>query len=296
MTKINNIERGISPMEDYIGYGLGSLKSSYDVRDYKLAAQNEVTLPLEFSLTQTKVKNQGSVGSCVAHALSSVVEYFNFIQNNASDAMSTGYIYGNRQNSFHKGYGMYIREALSNLRNYGDVYHADFPYNIETPEGIDKFEESFAQLKDKGIPHRISSYYKLSTIDEIKYSLMHNGPVVFSIEWFSDLKVDAVNVMQSARLKRQSTGYHCMIIYGWNEYGWKIQNSWGLNWGDYGRAILPFDYPLDEAWGVIDTITDTEVEIKKPFSSWIAKKFAKVINFFANIFQKFKGAISNGGN
>lgn len=276
-------------MEDYIGYGLGALKSSYDIRDYKLAAQNEVTLPLEFSLTQTQIKNQGCVGSCVAHALSSVVEYFNFIQNNASDTMSTGYIYGNRRNSSHKGRGMQVRNALSNLRNYGDVYHADFPYNLEIPEGINKFEESFEQLEDKGIPHRISSYYKLSTVDEIKYSLMHNGPVVFAIKWYCDAKVDSANILRSARLKQSYTGGHCMIIYGWNEQGWKIQNSWGVSWGDFGRAILPFDYPLEEAWGVIDNIIDTEVEIKKPFSSWVANKFAKVINFFVNLFQKFKG-------
>ena len=55
-----------------------------------------------------------------------------------------------------------------------------------------------------------------------------------------------------------------MVIYGWNKQGWKIQNSWGTSWGNQGRAILPYDTKLSEAYGVIDDIyegaTDARIQ------------------------------------
>ena len=43
--------------------------------------------------------------------------------------MSTGYIYGNRKKTTHKGSGMVLRDALATLKEYGDVYESDFPYS-----------------------------------------------------------------------------------------------------------------------------------------------------------------------
>ena len=55
---------------------LGALFSKPDVRDYVATTKME-EFPDAFELKLPKVKNQGTVGSCVAHALSTVVEYFN---------------------------------------------------------------------------------------------------------------------------------------------------------------------------------------------------------------------------
>lgn len=277
-------------MENNIEYSFGALKSPYDIRDYKICAPKEVVFPLEFSLTRTSIKNQGIVGSCVAHSLASTIEYFNLIQNQIKEPMSVGYIYGNRLNTSYKGEGMYVREALDNLLKYGDVYNYEFPHNLEVPICIDKFNKDFEFLKERGLPHHISAYYKLSSIDEIKYSLMNNGPVIISINWYKDIKLDKDYIIRSARLSEQYKNSHCVIIYGWNEYGWKIQNSWGRLWGDEGCAILPFDYPLNEAWGIVDTfVAKNNIEIKKPFGICIKNGLAKVINFFINLFIKMKG-------
>lgn len=96
------------------------------------------------------------VCSCVAHALSEVVEYFNSQQEDNNKVMSTGYIYGNRTNMTHKGEGMVIRDALSNLRKYGDVTADEFPWNIEVPEAIEAYEKAKSKLKDSAYPNRIS--------------------------------------------------------------------------------------------------------------------------------------------
>ena len=50
-------------------YSFGALPSPKDVRDYKLntAAMVPKSLPKIFKLTPTKIKNQGSQSTCVAH-------------------------------------------------------------------------------------------------------------------------------------------------------------------------------------------------------------------------------------
>lgn len=161
----------------------GSLPFRIDVRDYKLGVVcTAEMLPYEYELKRVKVKNQGSVGSCVAHSIAEVVEYHNREQENNDKQMSVGFIYGNRRNSTNKSSGMYVREALANACKYGDVYQEDFPENEEVPNAINLFEQRFNSLKDKARPNRFSTYFRLTTAEEIKYAIMNYGPVVFAMD------------------------------------------------------------------------------------------------------------------
>ena len=77
-----------------------------------------------------------------------------------------------------------------------------------------------------------------------------------------------------------------MVIYGWNEQGWKVLNSHGKYWGKNGKCILPYDYKLEEAWAVIDTIEGIKIDIKKPFSSELGKTIALLLNSLWKLFTK----------
>lgn len=109
-----------------------------DSRDYTLKAPLTI-FPKEYELKMPKVKNQWSISSCVAFALSLVLEYYAKKEHNIDIELSTDYIYGNRENSTHKGEGMVIRDALKNAQSYGDATYMDYPYNTEVPEVIQKF-------------------------------------------------------------------------------------------------------------------------------------------------------------
>lgn len=267
-----------------VTYSTGALFSPIDVRDYRLACvSNTSELPEEFELKMPKVKNQKNIGSCVAHSIAETVEYFNILQNNDHTKMSTNYIYGNRTDMNYSGEGMYTRKAVANTCKYGDVPESDFPGNTEVPNVIDEFEDRKYSLYDKGVPYRFSSYYSVKSKNEIKTSLIKNGPVIFAMPWYDDIEV--IDGIIQTEQNDKDAGGHCMVIYGWNEIGWKIMNSWGTCWGNKGCAILPYDVKIREAYGIIDNIVN-DVEVVKPYSSKIGRVFAKIFNWIINLFRK----------
>ncbi len=269
-------------------FSLGALFSKPDVRDY-VASAKQSELPDEFELQLPKVKNQGPVGSCVAHALSIVVEYFNKKESGKYTQMSTGYIYGNRRLTLYKGYGMYTKDAIKTISKYGDVPHKLFPVNVEVPDAINKFEESVDGIEAEGYFFKFHEYFKLKNEAAIKTSIMENGPAIMAMKWFDDIKV-VDGIMKTDCVTSYRTNGHCMVIYGWNEKGWKVRNSWGRSWGDKGNVIIPYDVPFKEVWGIRDATADSSLVVKKPFNTIFGAKVAKVLNkiilFIHNLFNK----------
>ena len=236
----------------------GAIESKIDVRDYQIAcaAAPNVELPEVFELNMRAVKNQHFVSSCVAHALSAVVEYFNFMQEKTDTTMSTEFIYGNRINHTYTDKGMIIRDALENLRKYGTCPNSSMPGNIEVPEAIRRFNQDALGVIPAAYPNRITNYCSLYKKNDMKLWLMTKGPIVFSVKWYENYWLTVNNELHFDE-KSEPSGCHCMVIYGWNKEGWLFQNSWGNTWGDGGRAVYPYDATIREAWGVEDTCYST---------------------------------------
>ena len=82
-----------------------------DLRDYKIHASANVveTFPEVFDLpSYGKIKNQGTVSSCVPHATSTILEYFDEGRN----MLSTNFIYGLQERiSGRLDKGMYLADA-----------------------------------------------------------------------------------------------------------------------------------------------------------------------------------------
>ena len=262
----------------------GAKKKKYDPRDYKYKASttNSDSYPSEFEIYHTEVKDQKDISSCVAHVSAEIVEYFNHIQNTDNTKMSVGFIYGTRYND--ESEGMYLRDALKTLKNLGDCSYDRFPYNEEVPSIINKVKES-GLLQDEYFPNRISSYFSINKkdINAIKKCLLNNGPVMVSVKWFEDISVKDKKIVSN---KKCDFGYHCILIYGWNKDGWKILNSWGKKWGNNGTAILPYDFGLEEVWGVIDNITLAK-NISFVNDIKISSKSSKLFNVFITFIKDF---------
>lgn len=195
--------------------------------------------------------------------------------------MSVGYIYGNRNTSEYKDSGMIMRDALEVVKQYGDVPHRLFPYNEEVPVAINLYERQGKKLFNEGYPNRISQYVRVTQVNAIKSALLAGNPVLMAMSWYADM--DVVDGILTTDYRGWDGG-HCMFIYGWDERGWKVQNSWGYDWGVNGTMIVPYDMEIEECWVVSDNIIENTV-VKKPYSSKMGRKFAKTLNKISKYFK-----------
>lgn len=266
--------------KNFFDEACGAIESEYDIRDYKIVAASN--FPKKYSIgLLPQIKNQKSTGSCVAHALSSLIEYHHMRQHTAQNTFSTEFIYGMREASDHKGSGLVIRQALKAIQKYGDVYYDDCPGNHEWEEAMENIAEQKDKLVELAYPHRISTYVKLTTEDEIKTALMQNGPVIVSMRWYKGYKlVDDIFTWDP----KATGGLHCLLVYGWDERGWLVQNSYGKSWAKDGRFVVPYNFEFREAWGITDTITD--LTIIKPKENKVMSIIYKALNVVVNFAKK----------
>ena len=199
-------------------HGLGALPGKLDIRDYHF--KKKVYMSYNYPDTyecpgRMKIKDQGKVGSCVAHSASEILEYHYPGLN-----LSTNFIYGIHHKLYgSNGPGMYLRNAAKIMLKYGDPEYDFCPGNTEVEEvyGIANatFANSEAMLNAKD--HRIHNFTKVSDINDIKYALVNYGPVMGAITWYSNNTVSRV----SGLLKKGDieAGGHAIVIKGWTEKG-----------------------------------------------------------------------------
>ena len=263
----------------------GCLPSKADVRDYKFKSSATAELPEVFRLSHfPRVKNQGSVSSCVAHSMSSILEYHAHEDKLAEEKLSTAFIYGIQKKLFgREDGGMYLRDACKIVNTYGDMTEADCPGNKEVPAAHNIAEEAFNdadKLKTAEV-FKVASYVRVDKTKDIKRSIMNHGPVLASVKWYDTFKCDSNDVLTGEQ--KGDYGYHAIILLGWCSEGFIAQNSWGKSFGDHGRFILPFSISVREAWQIVDADT---TDIIKPIEKKFISIFYRLFNYIINLFRK----------
>jgi C1A family cysteine protease len=287
----------------------GALKSPKDIRDYKMTlTETDITIPKIFEGTPPyKIKDQGHIGSCVAHGISETLEHLGQLETGKYQELSTGFIYGNKEDQ--NSAGMVIRDALKFVNQTGDVLESDFPYNLEIPDIFTKLNEyNISALDAKADEHKAITYFQLSSDDDMKRAIMKYGYVVIGMQWNNDNSIDYEMINDSngntidytATLVKGTdfSGYHCVILFGWNDdLGcWHMANSWSEDWGRKGCIRFPYSYGIDEAWGVEGKTLEHHIYnpvdptptpiIKKSSDNPIYQLIAKFVNWIINLFKK----------
>lgn len=258
----------------------GCIPSPLDIRDYSAAtvALAETPLPKTYLVSGMKVLNQGSIGSCVAHACATAMGYGEMTGNKSAHDFSRGFIYGNRRDSDHQGEGMHIRQALKQLNHCGDCEYKDFPYNETYPQVKARVEKDKENLYAKAEPFKILNYFRCYSDEEVKRALMNQGAVVISVPVYESFCGNCPLPAANEKLK----GYHAMCVVGWDETGWIIQNSWSTSWGNKGNLHLPYNYPICEFWGItVDPTSPAPVK-----ENIISRVWNAIIRLFSLIFNK----------
>lgn len=262
----------------------GCILSPFDLRDFKIKAA-ATALPDTYTCPiDVKVKSQGSVGSCVAHAVSSILEY----HTNAAVSLSTNFLYGIQKKLFNRdGKGMILRDACKIAVEYGDMLLEDCPGNVEVPKCHGIAAEAFED-KDKlerAITYHISNYFLCSNAEEIKQALVNHGPVLASMKWYNNYKTDKNGVLYGDQ--SGSYNYHAIMVYGYTPEGFWCQNSWGKTWGKGGKFFVPNNIKFNEARGFVDCDgCGTHDDIHVPKRNWLFDIFYKGINVLVNIVYK----------
>lgn len=246
-------------------YSYGALPSPHDYRDYPVAKVIPMgTYPKEYMPELLKIKNQGSVGACVAFALSTIKEYQEYKERGVYQEYSPAFIYNNRAPEHYQGEGMYPREALKQLQKDGVCRYNSLPGIKHYPQQKNLLTPNV--FRD-ALPQKVKTYALVNTVEEVKNAVYRNGPVLIVIPVYSSFNLYTPfnpqfrpqQILDIPLPDEKLYGYHAMAIIGYTENYYIVQNSWDNTWGHNGLCYMPFNYPITEKWA----ITDLEAEHEK---------------------------------
>ncbi len=232
-----------------VKYSFNALVSPPDIRDYKAKylIVSEINIPETYDLRKylLPIRDQGVEGSCVSEACMAIKEYQEYKNVGFNDYFSVQFFYNNRQPQNVEG--MIIRNALNDLRKNGVIPEEEYPYGkIESSEVLNLHTEFFEQAKN----YLVSSYVSIDTIEELKKSILLNGPCMIVVPVYNqnnNMWIGSGNTI----------GNHAMAVVGWDKNGFIVRNSWGEEWGDKGYTNFPYsDWgKQNEVWTIVDDLT-----------------------------------------
>jgi C1A family cysteine protease len=260
----------------------GYIPDKPDSRDYKLTRPPaEIVLPksIDYSDKMSVVSNQFDEGTCVGFACADgMKEYQEDKEHGWAMNLSPRYVYRNAQliDFFPDDEeGTSIRCAMKVLQDKGVCYESCWPYIPHvtgTPcKDADKQAEQF----------QIERYVRLNSIQEMKESLVVNGPFVAGVDVYLGFMDANGGVIPMPGEGEEPLGGHAICIVGYDDdkKRFKFKNSWGIIWGDSGYGYLSYDY-MDKYGGDAWSAKDRLFPIPKPwyirFWEWLMAGFQKL--------------------
>lgn len=246
----------------------GAFPSKPDRRDFKVQELISCArlLPDEYKTKiPTEVWNQGESNTCVACSLTLLRYIFEYNQSKNRKRFSPKYLYGNRLPTDHQGEGMYPRQALDTLLDFGVPHAKELPGFDDYPNCAKAYKRNKEALDKLAHPFRISSYYRVNTQLQAKNAIMKLGGVSAMFPVFNCLyKPEKSGYVKYTPSFYKPDGYHQMTLIGWTKDNhWIVQNSWGKEWGKDGIGYIPYSYPITEMWAIVDEITEIMFEEEK---------------------------------
>lgn len=273
-----------------------ALEDLQDARDYQLEQiMGDVEIPSVFSLRDkmSPVRSQGSRGTCVAHAMVAVSEYFNrheFKQPglDLSEEFAFKKIKGIDVEDYnYDGYGAYMRSGAKALMKEGTCLEKTLPYFSKEGEDFWKRVVVTPEMEAEAKLYRAKSYARVASAEQsIKKALVTtNAPLLAGFglyESYRQAKTNNGNV-PVPKEKEKYIGGHAMAIVGYNKNGLLVKNSWGSGWGDNGYLHWPWEAleHVYSVWSFVDLSNplvkkEELIEInKKNVSMWAIEQWNK---------------------
>lgn len=189
------------------------------------------------------VKNQGRQASCLAFALSAIMEYNIKVRNSETKDFSEAFLYYRSreisgEEKFDKG-SRFIY-AIECLQKDGICQEMFMPY--------DEFEYLSAPSQSafyNALPYKVNT---VNTVDlelnDLRSVLQKGFPIAISVNMYSSFGNGKNGVVPLPKNREINGGSHAMVIVGYND-GLKqfiVRNSWGTSFGDNGYCYMPYEY------------------------------------------------------
>jgi C1A family cysteine protease len=241
-------------------YKLNVRKSPVDPRDYKvklfLAKPVELPIVVDYRKDALPIRDQGDQGSCAAMAGAAMKEWQERMDSGLTEYFSPQFIYNNREDPDEEG--MNMRDLMGILKDHGDCQESVFLYG-DLSKPPERAYELAAYFKIKG-------FAAVESAEELKAALYQYGPCIIAVPVYN-----YTERMWKQKSGEKLLGGHALAVYGYNEQGFIIRNSWSDDWGQDGYCIMSFaDFGLAwEYWSTIDaTSPKPEPKPKKKWFKW----------------------------
>lgn len=206
------------------------------------------------------VEDQGSIGSCTANALAGALELLDKADGGTFVNASRLQIYFDER--IRMGIQYKYVDSGAFLRDGVKVCASGYASENIWPYVPSKFAvtPSPATRKD-ALKRKITAYYRISNLNELKDALAKGIPVVFGFSVYSSMMTDAVSktgIVPTPSGKDTMQGGHAVCAAGYDDRKGVIifRNSWGTSWGNKGYGFLPYLYVetrnlSDDFWAIV---------------------------------------------
>lgn len=224
-----------------------------DQRDFlygslrKIPAQLPRSVDLRLTGYDSPIENQGELGSCTAHALVGNLQYLEKYEKKSVPYanLSRLFVYYNErivEGTIGTDSGAQLRTGIKVLAKSGVPLELEWPYNISQ---FTVKPSSNVYLNASN--HRIKSYHRINTTDEMRTCLSDGYPLVFGFSVYESFESDQVTqtgIVPMPKSDEHLLGGHAVCCIGYNDQTQKFlcRNSWGTGWGMKGYFTIPYQY------------------------------------------------------
>jgi len=138
--------------------------------------------------------------------------------------------------------GASLRDGIKTLKKLGDCTENLWPYNLGQ---FASKPPTMAYQNAKN--YQITSYYRLSALEEMKHTLSSGWPFVFGFavyKSFESKETTKTGIVKMPEKDERLLGGHAVLAMGYDDAKkyFIVRNSWGKEWGDQGYFYMPYKY------------------------------------------------------
>jgi C1A family cysteine protease len=237
------------------GYFMGARRDFHDSRDHvlrmmkhKREAMGEIDVFTGLSLP---VYDQGRLGSCTANAGVLYRRWLaqKFPQYSSPDCnLSRLFLYYQERalpwnNTVNEDSGASTRDVMIVILKTGICPEIDFPYDVG------RFASAPTQAAQMvATAYKDGAYHRVPDADGVISSLVSGYPVLIGTMLYPEFEnIGPDGIMPIPKVGERPIGGHEMVIHGYSSArkAFRLQNSWGLGWGDHGHLWMPEQF-LDD--------------------------------------------------